>query len=260
MRALLGRLVDACGDNPSAMASRYDRPSRERVPSWLALHVLCPLLVTCLLGFAALAAATFPTPYDIRYRWISSLASARDNPFGHRYLGVGLICVSVLSAPLSWYLFHQVAGHELLRRAGLVLLNAGIGGLLMLGIEATFFANPGPARAIHQVLAALAFAGITSGLGCFSLLAFRNAAPTHLLRRWYACLAGALLLLPPIGAVVCNLVWYITNGDPRLFGSEWPERVAPLVPVSLAFWEWLAIIDLALVMYLTVWMVSRTRG
>ena len=32
-----------------------------------------------------------------------------------------------------------------------------------------------------------------------------------------------------------------------------------LAAASLAFWEWLAIVGLVLVMHLTVWMVSQTR-
>lgn len=129
--------------------------------------------------------------------------------------------------------------------------------MLGLGIEAAFFPNPGPVRQVHQVLTLVAFVGYAAGLACFAFLTAWGAGGARLSRR-YALFASVLIAIPPIASGLSNVVWYLTQGRPELFGSDHPKRL-PWVLLSQPFWEWSMIIDLVAVLYLTVWRVARDR-
>lgn len=234
----------------------------ERHRAWLqppsALYVLCPSIVLTFFGSVALAASVFPSEYDIRYRWISSLASARDNPEGYHYLGAGLICMSLLSAAVARYLFLHCPGRDVVRRVAAIIYASGILGMLGLGIEAAFFPNAGPTRLIHQILTLFAFAGYALGLSCFVFLTALAGYGTRQAQR-YAWAAGLLLAIPFLASTLGNLVWHLTQGDPVFFGSDHPKRL-PWVVLSQPFWEWLMLIDQVLVLYLTVWYLERGRS
>lgn len=243
---------------PSLLAAANDHRTTPRLRAALVLHVLCPAILFAFFGSVALAASVFPGEYDIRYRWVSALASARDNPDGYHYLGAGLICEALLSAAVLRYLFVRCPGNPLARRIAAVVYATGILGMLCVGIESTFFPNVGAARPVHQTLTLIAFGGCALGLSCFVFLVSLAGYGTRP-AQCYASVAGLLLAIPFFASGLSNLVWHVTEGDPELFGSDHPKRL-PWVVLSQPFWEWSMMIDLVVVLYLTVWYLERGRS
>lgn len=230
-------------------------PLRALASSATAAHVLCLLIVISFFGSVAIAASEFPTGFDMRYRWVSSLASARDNPAGHHYFGAGLILVGLLSIPVVQYLFRMLARHRPLCRLGVALLYIGAASLVTLGIEAAFFPNPGKVRFIHEVATGAGFGGYAFGLACYTTIAIRHA-PGSRYAQAYGGLTAALIGLPMIATGISELVWLATH-SPELFGSDFPEKKLPWLVFSKALWEWMLIINLVFVLWMTVWHVSR---
>ncbi|MCK6449320.1 MAG: hypothetical protein L6R19_00455 [Alphaproteobacteria bacterium] len=230
-------------------------PLRALASSATAAHVLCLLIVISFFGSVAIAASLFPTGFDMRYRWVSSLASSRDNPGGHHYFGAGLILVGLLSIPVVRYLFLTLPRHRSLNRLGLALLYIGAVALVTLGIEAAFFPNPGKVRFVHEVATGAGFGGYAFGFACFTAIAIRQA-PGSRYAQMYGGLTAVLIGLPLIATGICELVWLATH-SPDLFGSDFPEKKLPWLVFSKALWEWMLIIDLILVLWMTVWHVSR---
>ncbi len=231
------------------------RALRALAPSTTAAHVLCLLIVASFFGSVAIAASYYPTAFDLRYRWVSSLASARDNPLGHRYFGVGLILVGLLSVPVVHYLFLTLPRRQSLNRLGLALLYIGAVALVTLGIEGALFPNLGKVRFVHEVATGAGFGGYAFGFACFTAIAIRQA-PGSRDAQLYGALTAVLIGLPLIATGICEIVWLATH-SPDLFGSDFPEKKLPWLVFSKALWEWMLIINLIFVLWMTVWHVSR---
>jgi hypothetical protein len=204
---------------------------------------------------ATLAIAHLPTVYDVRYTWVSSLASARNNPTGYAYLGVVFLAVPLMLVPLPGYFAGRFRTHTRMTRAGWLLLWIGIVGLFLLGVETTVFPNPGRTRFSHKLFTSIAFAGLTPGFLAFGVLSFRRAWTTRA-SLMPASLACAVLTIPAIGAGLTHLTRI-------LVGLGWTslriDKHDAAFFRTFVFWEWAAVIALFVGGWLTAWAASRGR-
>jgi hypothetical protein len=222
------------------------------------LGLLGPLAIVCFTVGATLAIAHFPTSYDIRYRWISSLASARSNPSGYAYLGAAFMAIAVLLLPLPGYLLGRFEDLGRVSRAAWLLLWTGVVGMSLLGVETTVFPNPGRTRHAHHLFTALTLIGLTLGFLSFGALSLSRAWITRG-SRVPACLACAVLSTPATGAGLL----YLTQGlGAEAFGEASLRAVRHELPFFLrfTFWEWAAVIALFVGGYLAVWAASPRAG
>ena len=219
------------------------------------LGVIGPLTNGSFAVGAWLAVTHLPTVYNVRSTWVSSLASARNNPAGYAYLGAVFLAVPLMLVPLPGYLSRRFPP-SLMRRVGFLLLWFGIIGLFLLGVETTIYPNTGRTRFTHLLFATLAFIGITSGFLAFSLLAWRRAwiLRTSLLPATLVC---AMLLAPGTGAGLSHVARILgAFGWTSLQAAkndQWAIR-------SFVFWEWAGVIGLFVGSWLTAWAASRDEG
>lgn len=222
-----------------------------RIAPAMAVGVLLPLVVLCFVVSAGLALAFFPTVYDLRYRWVSSLASARHNPLGYFYFGAGLAAVSVLLIPIPGYLSGWSSWtSRAVRRTGLFALWTGVVGLFLLAVETTVFPNYGRGRDIHRILSMIALSGLTLGFLCFGGLSIFRAAATRS-NLWPASLACSVLSAPPLGVGLTHILMEFGSDGLGWATSRAAKHAAPFFR-TLAFWEWAAVVCLLAGGYLTV--------
>jgi hypothetical protein len=221
----------------------------------LVLGLLCPLIVLSFVVGVALAATTFPTPFDVRQHWISSLASAKRNPSGFFYMGAGLAVVSLLLLPLRSYLARGPHASPVARSAGAVLLLIGLTALFLLAVETTAFPNYGRDRAIHKVLTCITLPTLT--LGFLTLTVSRVWMLRANGRR--ACLACGVLLAPAAGTVLTGVLLSLGAEAPGWAGSSDAKATASLFR-TLPFWEWVAVTGLFAGGYLSAWAVTPHRA
>jgi hypothetical protein len=225
-----------------------------RLSTPVMLRLMCPLIVGSFVLAVALAAWSYPRPFDIRLQWISSLASAKQNPAGFFYMGSGLTAVALLLIPVPGYLGRGEHASPAARRAGATLLWIGIAALLLLGVETTAFPNYGRGRSIHRMLSVVTLTTLT--LGFASLTISRSlAAPRRWLRAWLAC---GVLLAPAVGVGVSGVLLHLGPDAPGWAIARQDKRAAPFYR-TLAFWEWAAVIGLFAGGSLCVWAVSPDR-
>jgi hypothetical membrane protein len=236
-----------------AMGTWLVRYARGTVSRPFVLGVVGPATNLSFAVGATLAIAHLPTVYDVRHTWVSSLASARNNPDGYAYLGVVFLAVPVMLVPLPGYLAGRFKRPERLIRAGWLLLWIGMVGLFLLGVETTIFPNPGRTRFSHKLFTSIAFAGLTPGFLTFGVLSFHRAWTTRasLVPAGLAC---AVLTIPAIGAGLTHLA--------RIFaGLGWTSlkvsKHDALFFRTFVFWEWAGVVALFVGGWLTAWAASR---
>ena len=233
-------------------ASRYVRGTLSRA---FILGVIGPLTTGSFAVGAALAVAHLPTVYDVRYTWVSSLASARGNPAGYAYLGTVFLAVPLMLVPIPGYLAARFGTHDRVTRAGVLLLWIGVAGLFLLGVETTVFPNPGRTRFAHWLFTTIVFVGLTPGFLIFSVRALHRAW-TARASVVPASLACAVLAIPGIGAGLTDLA--------RILGElGWTSlrtsRHEAMFFRTFVFWEWVAVIGLFVGGWLTSWAASRVQ-
>ncbi len=221
----------------------------------LVLRLICPLTLLSFVVAVALAVTAYPTPVDLRYQWISSLASAKRNPTGYVYMGTGLATVALLLIPLRSYLAGGLHASPRARFAGATLLFVGITALLLLGVETTAFPNYGRNRPIHRLLSLIAMSTLT--LGFVTLTISRVRAMSG---RWGpAWLTCGVLLAPPLGAALTGLLLNLGPDAPGWAISR-PDKHAARFFHTLSFWEWASVTGLFVGGYLSAWAVTPRRA
>lgn len=221
------------------------------LPPGIVLGLLCPSIILCFVIPVALAVASYPTSFDVRHQWISSLASARRNPTGYFYMGAGLTAVAVLLIPLHGYLSRGSHAFPVARSLGALLFWIGIAALLLLGLETTAFPNYGRNRPIHRLLSAVTLTGLTLGFAALTISRAR-ATPGGWRRAGLAC---GVLLAPAVGAALAAVTLHIGEGASGWAISRQAKQTAPFFH-TLAFWEWAAVTGLFAGGYLCAWAVS----
>lgn len=222
-----------------------------RVSREAALGLLGPAAILCFVAAVALGLFFFPTPYDFRHRWVSSLASARHNPDGYVYFGAGLTVVAVLLLPIPGYLYRRCQTLPITRAAGSLLLWVGTAGLFSLGVQSTFFPDLARSRDAHHLFTVVTFIGLTLGFVSFGLLSAWPAGPARS-NRWWAWLGCAVVAAPSVGAGLTHLILEF-GPDVLGWGSLREARHAAPFFLQLTFWEWAAVLSLFAGGYLTVW-------
>jgi hypothetical protein len=237
------------------IAARSGDYLRGRITPAIALRVVLPLAVLSFAVAVALALAFFPALHDLRHRWVSALASPRHNRSGYYYFGAGLTALSLLLIPIPGYLSRRMAFSGGVRRAGVLLLGAGIAGLFLLGLETTVLQHYGRVRGMHRLLTAVTISGLTLGFFCFAALSMSRPAATHS-RRWPSLLACVVLCAPGVGAGLMHV--FLAFGSEGM-GWATSRQVRQAVPFfrTLFFWEWMAVLSLFVGGYLCVWAASR---
>ena len=234
---------------------RFGDYARGRISPAVVVGLLCPLLVGSFVVAVALAASSYPKPFDVRLQWISSLASAKQNPLGFFYMGSGLTAVALLLIPIPGYLGRGPHASAASHRAGATLLWIGIAALLLLGIETTAFPNYGRGRGIHRILSVITLATLTLGFATLTLS--RSLAAVRSWRRvWLAC---SVLLAPAVGAGLTGVLLHLGPDAPGWAIARQDKRDAPFYR-TLAFWEWAAVTGLFAGGSLCVWAVSPGRA
>jgi hypothetical protein len=221
----------------------------------LVLGLLCPLTILSFVVAVALAVTSYPTAFDMRLQWISSLASAKRNPTGYFYMGAGLTTVAVLLIPLRRYLSGGPHASPIARSAGATLLLIGITALLLMGVETTVFPNYGRNRPIHRLLSLITLSTLT--LGFVTLTVSRVRAMSG--RRGPACLACAVLLAPALGTALTGLLLHFSPDAAGWAVSRPARHTAPFFH-TLPFWEWAAVSGLFAGGYLSAWAVTPRRA
>lgn len=228
---------------------------RGRLSPAVVLGVLCPLTVLCFVVAVAFAVACFPTSFDFRQRWVSSLASAKQNPMGYFFLSTGLVAVALLLVPLAGYLCRGPHASLATRRVGAMLFWIGLAALLLLGLESTAFPSDGRGRWTHRLLSLVTLSGLT--LGFATLTVSRTLAMPGSWRR--ACLACGVLLAPAVGAALTGVVLHLGPNAPGWTISRQAKQTTPFFR-TLAFWEWAAVAGLFAGGYLCAWAVTPRRA
>lgn len=221
----------------------------------LVLGLLCPLTILCFLVGVTLAVMSYPTPFDVRLQWISSLASARRNPTGYFYMGGGLTAVAVLLIPLRTYLSGGIHVSPVVRSVGATLLLIGIAALLLLGVETTVFPNYGRSRSIHRLLTVVTLTSLTLGFVTLTISRVRTM-PARWGPAWLAC---GVLLGPGLGTALTGFLLHL---GPETHGwaiSQEARHAAPFFH-TLSFWEWAAVSGLFAGGYLAAWAVTPRRA
>ena len=216
---------------------------------------------TGILGIAAfwggvtMAASRYPMEYDWRYMTVSSLLAADRNPAGHLWAAAGIVACGCLG--FAWATL-------LVRLSPRSKTPAGLGGLraFQFGYFCTALAAALPARLVplpkaHEILAILAFAGLTYGI----VRTFQTGVVRRIRRSGEA---GRLWATTIVGAVVSPVLLaasaqtYVFFARPELpwVNLAWRSRGVPLY-LSFAFWEWVTCGVLAA--YMAILLVS-TRG
>jgi hypothetical protein len=226
---------------------------RGRITPAILLRVVLPLAVLCFLVGVVLAMLLFPTGYDLRHRWMSTLASLRHNRLGYIYFGTGLIALSLLLVPVPGYLSRRLHSCGAVRRLGVLLLAAGIAGLFLMGLE-TILQHYRRVHGMHRILTIATLSGLTLGFLCFAALSIVRAAATGS-KRWPAWLALCILAAPGIGTGLTHLFLQFGSGVGWAVSRE-AKQVAPFFR-TLPFWEWMAVSSLFGGGYLCVWAASR---
>ena len=225
-----------------------------RIAPAITLKVLLPLAVLSFVVSVGLALAFFPTLYDLRHRWISSLASPRHNRLGYIYFGAGLTALSLLLIPIPGYLSRRMASSRGVPSLGALFLGAGIVGLFLLGLETTVVQSYGRVRNLHRILTIVTFSGLTLGFLCFAALSLSRAAATHS-KRWPAFLACFVLAAPGVGTALTHIFLQLGSDAVGWATSRETKQVAPFFR-TLPFWEWTAVLSLFVGGYLSVWAAS----
>ncbi len=199
------------------------------------------------------AAARYPTDYDFRYCWISSLLSPRDNPDGCAIFGLGLATVAVLMFSVPIYLLCRADAPWLVRIPAFSALLAGFVGVLLLGLEPVYFPSTEGSRPIHKIATNLAIGGGGGGFSGFALFAVLRSLVNRT-RVWPLAVTTGVLLIPALGAGLVHATKAIAE-----LGWAVPEQLASQVPflMSMAFWEWLAVCSLLAACYMAVWHRAR---
>jgi hypothetical protein len=201
-----------------------------------AARAVGPLGVVTFWSGLSMAVRRFPREYDWRYMTVSSLLSPDRNPAGHRWAsggivlcGLGGLCWTALGGRRS---NPEGSGD---RRRGLRALQVGY---LCMALAATPRDWLLPLPREHEILALLAFAGLSYGMvqGFAWTLLPRRSRPMG--RRAYAAAVVGAAVLPIVLAAIAQAYVFFERPELPWVNLSWRDRGVP-VYLSFALWEWI---------------------
>lgn len=186
-------------------------------------------------GGSVLAAGQYPGGFDWQYTVISALASRKYNPEGSRWLAGALALSMALLFPAVQFLRRGQAPKGVGWRA-VTVLQCGLAAALLLGLERLLiFHLSDVIGSAHEALAVLAFLCVYAGLVTLYVVHMRRGDAS----KW----SIVAILAPLAAAAAGQLVLYLAQRDIGWVGVRWREIGIP-VWLSLAFWQWLAVVTL----------------
>ncbi len=211
--------------------ARRSRP----LPEWA-------LATTGLLGICAfwsgvvMAARRYPVEFDWRYMTVSSLLSIERNPGGYGWSSAGIAACGCLG-----FVWATLAA----QRARYSTESAGTGGLraFQMGYFCTTLAAALPERLVplpkvHEILAIVAFAGLTFGiLRTFQTGIVRRIRMSGGAGRLWAAAIVCAVVSPVLLAASAQAYVYFARPELPWVNLSWRARGVPLY-LSFAFWEW----------------------
>lgn len=220
------------------------KPSRTKLDELLygrsALTILLALIFCSFFGTLALSAWMFPQSYDWRYRVISNLLSARDNPEHHWLPACGVALAGFFMLPFAGYLKRHLK--ILSPRVARVSSTAFVLGIIAL--ICTCLIVPQHARAVlgirrfHEFLARASAGFMAIGMLCGCWCAWkgiRSPFRPQAARLFWAW--SVVTLFPLTGLLVSETLLLLTR-----FKPSWALPIRNALRHSvfwhLGFWEW----------------------
>jgi len=208
---------------------------RSTVAQWLVAAVALLGVVAFWCG-VVIAARRYPSEYDWRYMTVSSLLSPDRNPAGHLWSTAGIVacgCGGFMWATLSArYARHPTSAD-----------GQGEFRAFQLGYLCTTLAAALPERFLafpktHEVLAILAFAGMTLGIvRSFQAGAVRRIRSSGDRGRFWTTVILYAVPVPLVLAVLAQAYVFFARPELPWVNLSWRARGVPLY-LSFAFWEW----------------------
>jgi len=204
------------------------------------LAVLLGLIFLSFFGTLALSAWMFPQNYDWRYRVISNLLSARDNPAHHWLPACGVALTGLFMLPFVGYLRRQL--EVVAPRVSLISAAAFLAGIVAL--IATCLIVPQHAHALlgirrfHEFLARLSAGFLAIGMLCGCWCAWKGIRPpfqTETVRLFWTW--SFVTLFPLTGLFVSEALLLLTRFKPAL-AAPIRNGLRHSVFWHLGFWEW----------------------
>ena len=240
-------------------------PSRKEWSKGFVLWVWYPLATLCLIIGIAIAAHYLDGAFNWRYRTLSSLGSASNNPRGYTYCCLGLMVSFSMGLPLCGYFrvrFEPIAPRA--ARFSDRSLKIGFLGVVAVGFERLF--SQGLALhtyKLHEYLSVITFFGLLLGIAGFWLCLTRWLL---LQRQWSVWALSGLSFVsvgPILGTGLSQAYLYFIPNDFGWVGPHWAELGIPLY-LSFAFWEWLTVVGIFIYLFLILFFlpaeVPETSG
>ncbi len=237
--------------------SRTDADARSapaRKPEWskgFVLWVWYPLATLCLIIGLAFAAYYLDGAFNWRYRTLSSLGSASNNPRGYTYCCLGLMVSFTMGLPLCGYFrvrFEPIAPRA--ARFSDRFLKIGFLGVVAVGFERLFAQGLSlHTYKLHEYLSVITFFGLLLGIAGFWLCLTRWLL---LERQWSVWALSGLSFVsvgPILGTGLSQAYLYFVPNNFGWVGPHWAELGIPLY-LSFAFWEWLTVVGIFIYLFL----------
>ena len=203
-----------------------------------------------------MAARRYPVEYDWHYMTVSSLLATDRNPAGHWWASAGIVacgCLGLVWATLS---ARRSRGPE--GSIGLLGFRA-----FQLGYFCTALAAALPDRLVplpkaHEILAIVAFAGLTVGVvRTFQTGVVRRVRRSGANGRLWATTIVCAVVFPVVLAASAQAYVFFARPELPWVNLSWRARGVP-VYLSFAFWEWVTCGVLAVYMALLL-LPTRTE-
>jgi hypothetical protein len=226
------------------------------------LALLLALIFLSFFGTLALSAWMFPQNYDWRYRVISNLLSARDNPDHHWLPACGVALTGLFMLPFVGYLRRQL--EVVAPRVSLVSAAAFLAGIVAL--IATCLIVPQHAQAVlgirrfHEFLARASAGFLAIGMLCGCWCAWKSwrdaCSPLRLGAARLFWTWSFVTLFPLSGLFVSESLLLLTR-----FKPSWATPIRNALRNSvfwhLGFWEWTGAVAVFAFLCAGVFLMSR---
>ena len=189
-------------------------------------------------GFV-LAARQFPGGFDWAYTVVSALASQKHNPEGSAWFAGGFGLSMALLWPYVSALKKNLCSHLRSSPAvSIIILRTGLLCGMLLGLERLLIHDLSAwIDKAHELLGLLAFLGYYLGILGIML---------QLMLRQRIYVLPVLMVASPLLAIGGTQLWlYLYQRDLGWVDTSWREMGIPLY-LSFAFWQWVAILLLAI--------------
>jgi len=212
-------------------------------------YAIAPLGVLAFWCCMVISARRYPSGYDWRYLSVSKLVYPERNPAGYLWAVAGI----VLCSTCGLYWVHGLARRR--NHAGTGYRPRGTRALQMGYLFMLCAVLPDWLLRIekaHEILAALAFAGLLIGMVRLMFQTSENILLSRIRRprsqaRAYAFIVASVAVLPIVLAGLAQAYFYYVPEKFRWGGFSWSVQGWPVL-LRFPFWEWITCIVLSVYM------------